>query len=174
MLAAMRYLTLAAAAAASLVVGSAAAADSPDVQQLPTVEVIGTTPLPGVALDRDQIAAPVQTGTSKEIERSNAIDLSGYLLRFLGSVYINDVQNNPFQPDLNYRGYTASPLLGTPQGLSVYLDGVRLNQPFGDVVSWDLIPRAAICDVPAACPDPIRCSGSTRWAARSRSRPRTG
>jgi iron complex outermembrane receptor protein len=59
-------------------------------------------------------------------------------------VYVNETQNNPFQPDVNYRGYTASPLLGTPQGLSVYMDGVRLNQPFGDVVSWDLIPRLAI------------------------------
>src|SRR5215831_2172884 len=64
--------------------------------------------------------------------------------RRLGSVYINDIQNNSLQPDLNFRGYTASPLLGTPQGLSVYLDGVRLNQPFADIVSWDLIPRAAI------------------------------
>jgi hypothetical protein len=33
----------------------------------------------------------------------------------LGSVYVNDIQNNPLQPDINYRGYTASPLLGTPQ-----------------------------------------------------------
>ncbi len=64
--------------------------------------------------------------------------------RILGSVYVNEIQGNPFQPDVNYRGYTASPLLGTPQGLSVYMDGVRLNQPFGDVVSWDLIPRVAI------------------------------
>ena len=64
--------------------------------------------------------------------------------RALGSVYVNDIQNNPLQPDVNYRGYTASPLLGTPQGMSVYMDGVRLNQPFGDVVSWDLIPREAI------------------------------
>ena len=118
------------------------AADEPVT--LPAVTVIGSTPLPGVGLDRDQVAAPVQTGNSAQIERSNAIDLPGYLLRFLGSVYVNDIQNNPFQADLNYRGYTASPLLGTPQGLSVYLDGVRLNQPFGDVVSWDLIPRAAI------------------------------
>src|SRR6185295_878121 len=59
-------------------------------------------------------------------------------------VFANEIQSNPFQPDLNYRGYTASPLLGTPQGLSVYMDGVRLNQPFGDIVSWDLIPRMAI------------------------------
>ena len=56
------------------------------------------------------------------------------------------MQGNPIQPDLNYRGYTASPLLGTPQGISVYMDGVRLNQPFGDVVSWDLIPRIAISE----------------------------
>ncbi len=118
------------------------AADEPVT--LPAVTVIGSTPLPGVGLDKDQVAAPVQTGNSAQIERSNAIDLPGYLLRFLGSVYVNDIQNNPFQPDINYRGYTASPLLGTPQGLSVYMDGVRLNQPFGDVVSWDLIPRAAI------------------------------
>ena len=59
-------------------------------------------------------------------------------------MFVNEVPSNPFQPDINYRGYTASPLLGTPQGLSVYMDGVRLNQPFGDVVSWDLIPRMAI------------------------------
>jgi len=64
--------------------------------------------------------------------------------RMLGSVYVNDMQENPLQPDLNFRGYTASALLGTPEGMSVYLDGMRLNQPFGDVVSWDLIPRAAI------------------------------
>ena len=69
--------------------------------------------------------------------------------RMLGSVYVNDIQNNPLQPDINYRGYTASPLLGTPQGLSVYMDGVRLNQPFGDVVSWDLIPRVAISSLDA-------------------------
>ena len=64
--------------------------------------------------------------------------------RRLNGVYFNELQGNPFQADLNYRGYTASPLLGTPQGFSVYLDGVRQNQPFGDVVSWDLIQNNAI------------------------------
>jgi outer membrane receptor protein involved in Fe transport len=62
----------------------------------------------------------------------------------MNGVFVNEVQSNPFQPDINYRGYTASPLLGTPQGLSVYMDGVRLNQPFGEVVSWDLVPRMAL------------------------------
>jgi len=113
-------------------------------QVLPAVSVVASTPLPGVGLTRDEFAGPIQSGTAAKIDRSNATDVSGYLQRFIGSVYVNDIQNNPFQPDLNYRGYTASPLLGTPQGVSVYMDGIRLNQPFGDVVSWDLIPRAAI------------------------------
>lgn len=109
-----------------------------------TVTVIDTAPLPGVDLPIGKVPAPVQTATSEELERSKALDLSSFLTRRFNAVFANEIQNNPFQPDLNYRGYTASPLLGTPQGLSVYMDGVRLNQPFGDVVSWDLIPRLAI------------------------------
>ena len=81
---------------------------------------------------------------AQDIEASGALDLSDFLNRRFNGVHVNEIQGNPFQPDVNYRGYTASPLLGTPQGLSVYMDGVRLNQPFGDVVSWDLIPRLAI------------------------------
>ena len=106
--------------------------------------VIETTPLPGVDLTLDKIPAPVQTAIAREIEASGALDLSAFLNRRLNGVNVNEVQGNPFQPDVNYRGYTASPLLGTPQGLSIYMDGMRLNQPFGEVVSWDLIPRIAI------------------------------
>ncbi len=109
-----------------------------------TVTVVEAAPLPGVDLPIEKVPAPVQTAASDEIERSQALDVSSFLTRRFNAVFANDIQNNPFQPDINYRGYTASPLLGTPQGLSVYMDGVRLNQPFGDVVSWDLIPRLAI------------------------------
>jgi outer membrane receptor protein involved in Fe transport len=111
------------------------------------VTVVGSTPLQGSDLPVERIPAPVQTATSRDIDRSGAIDVSDFLNRRLDGVHVNEVQNNPFQPDVNYRGYTASPLLGTPQGLSVYLDGVRLNQPFGDIVSWDLIPRLAISSI---------------------------
>ncbi|MEP7353238.1 MAG: TonB-dependent receptor [Acidobacteriota bacterium] len=110
------------------------------------VDVVATTPLAGLEQMKNDIAAPVQTATQKDIEQSGAINFSDFLNRRLNGVYLNEVQGNPFQPDLNYRGYTASPLLGTPQGISVYMDGVRQNQPFGDVVSWDLIPRVAIAE----------------------------
>jgi outer membrane receptor protein involved in Fe transport len=109
-----------------------------------TVTVVEAAPLPGVDLPIEKIPAPVQVAGAGDIERSGALDLSSFLTRRFNAVFTNEIQNNPFQPDINYRGYTASPLLGTPQGLSVYMDGVRLNQPFGDVVSWDLIPRLAI------------------------------
>ncbi len=119
----------------------------PPLARLPSIEVIGTTPLPGIGLAREQIPAPVQSATDADIRRGNPLDLADFLHRNLGSVHIIETQGNPFQPDVNYRGFTASPLLGTPQGLSVYMDGVRLNQPFGDVVSWDLIPKSAISSV---------------------------
>ena len=111
------------------------------------VDVVETTPLAGVGLSRMEIPSPVQLATSRDLTDSVALNLADFLNRRLDSVNVNEIQGNPYQPDVNYRGFTASPLLGTPQGLSVYLDGVRMNQPFGDVVSWDLIPRVAISEM---------------------------
>jgi outer membrane receptor protein involved in Fe transport len=111
------------------------------------VEVVGTTPLPGLDVARSRIPANVQALDGDAVNAPDAASLPDALNRRLGSVFVNEIQGNPFQPDVNYRGFTASPLLGTPQGLSVYVDGVRMNQPFGDVVSWDLIPRAAVASL---------------------------
>jgi outer membrane receptor protein involved in Fe transport len=111
-----------------------------------SVNVVTASPLSGMDRTLDEIPAPVQTASSADIEASGAVNLSDFLNRRMSGVYLNEIQGNPAQPDLNYRGYTASPLLGTPQGISVYMDGVRLNQPFGDVVSWDLIPQIAIAE----------------------------
>jgi outer membrane receptor protein involved in Fe transport len=143
----VRHLRVTSAATLSLALTSLAPATVYSAERndpIETVTVIGVTPLTGALVDRNQVAAPVQTATSGDVERSHALDLTSFMSRRIGSVHVNDVQNNALQPDVNYRGYTASPLLGTPQGLSVYLDGMRLNQPFGDVVSWDLIPREAL------------------------------
>src|SRR5262249_40721878 len=73
------------------------------------VEVIETTPLPGLNLKPEQVPAPVQTAVGADIEASGALDLSSFLNRRFNGVFVNELQNNPFQPDLNYRGYTASP-----------------------------------------------------------------
>lgn len=113
-------------------------------RHLETIEVVGTTPLGGVGQAREEIASNVQTLSALDIQNSPAQSLADLMNQNLGSVHINDNQGNPFSADVSYRGFTASSLLGTPQGLSVYMDGVRMNQPFGDTVNWELIPRSAI------------------------------
>ena len=125
----------------------AALAAEAEPADMPQVIIVATTPLPGIGLPRERIAGAVQTASARDIEKSGALDLSDFLNRSLASVHVNETQGNPLMMDVSYRGYTASPLLGTPQGLSVYMDGVRLNQPFGDVVLWDLIPKAAISSI---------------------------
>ena len=111
------------------------------------VDVVAPTPLPGTDIPIADIPAPVQTANAKDLSQTGSLDLSDLMNKRLSGVYINENQENPFQPDVNYRGYEASPLLGTPEGLSVYMDGVRQNQPFGDIVAWDLIPKIAIQEV---------------------------
>jgi iron complex outermembrane receptor protein len=112
--------------------------------QLPTVEVIGATPLPGSDVPREHIPANVQTIDASTIRSTHSLSLPELMSSRLPSVNVNEAQGNPYQMDVSYRGFTASPLLGTPQGLSVFQDGVRVNEPFGDVVNWDLIPMLAI------------------------------
>lgn len=108
------------------------------------IEVISTTPLQGVGLPLEQVPASVQSVKAKDLEKQKSLSIADYINQNLTGVSVNDTQNNPYQPDVTFRGYAASPLLGTPQGLSIFVDGVRVNEPFGDVVNWDLIPTNSI------------------------------
>jgi iron complex outermembrane receptor protein len=119
-------------------------ASPPATLSLPSVEVIGTTPLAGTGIDRDKIPGNVQSLTSSDLAREGSPSLITGLLDQAGSVNKNDNLVDPFQPDILFRGFEASPVLGTPQGLAVYQNGVRVNEAFGDTVNWDLIPDIAI------------------------------
>lgn len=132
-------------ALASVIGGSAFIAQAED--ELDAIEVIGSTPLHGVELPKEKIPVNVQTATAKDIEASQSVDLTDFISNQLGSVNINSAQNNPFQPDIQYRGFSASPLLGLPQGMSAHMDGVRLNAPFGDNIHWDTIPQSAVSSI---------------------------
>lgn len=114
------------------------------IDTLEKVEVVDVSPLQFGGIDINKIPANVQTASSQELQRAQALSLADYMNRYLGSVNINDAQNNPLQPDVQYRGYSASPLMGLPQGIAAYVNGVRFNEPFGDMVNWDLIPQGAI------------------------------
>jgi len=125
-----------------------AIAENPaEVFELPTVVVVATTPLPGLGTPIRDVPSNVQIFTGKELRQQHQTNLGDYLEQNPTSVTINSAQGNPFQSDVNFRGFAASPVLGTPQGLSVFQDGVRINEPFGDVVNWDLIPQSAISSI---------------------------
>ena len=113
-------------------------------EALDSVEVVAVSPLQSGGVDINKIPANVQTVSAEELQQTQALSLADYMNRYMGSVNINDAQNNPLQPDVQYRGFSASPLMGLPQGLAMYVNGIRFNEPFGDMINWDLIPQGAI------------------------------
>lgn len=126
--------------------GGALAQTAP-AQQLERVEVIGVSPLPGQGIDRNLLPYSTQLIKRDRLDEAQAQNQVDYLNRRVPGVQVNDIQGSPFQGDLTYRGFRASPLIGAGQGLSVYLDGVRINEPFGDVVNFDLIPEFAVSSI---------------------------
>jgi iron complex outermembrane recepter protein len=112
--------------------------------ELGTITVIGITPEQGAELAENLVPYNVQSATSGEIERSQSLTIMDYMIHHMTGVTINAAANNPLQPDLQFRGFTASPLLGGSEGISVYVDGVRVNEVFGDTVNWDLIPEEMV------------------------------
>lgn len=145
-------LPLLALAAALLAAPALAQQPAPAAQQ---VEVIGTSPLAGLGVDRDLLPYASQTARRGTVDQAQAEQFTDFLSRRMVGMQVNDIQGSPLQADLTFRGFRASGLLGTAQGLSVYLDGVRINEPFGDVVQWDMVPEFAlqsITVVPGANP----------------------
>ncbi len=108
------------------------------------VVVVGTTPGGAAKLNVNYMPFAVQTADADALERAQSLDLTDYMNANFGSVSINSAQSNPLQPDVQFRGFTASPLLGLAQGISVYQNGARINEPLGDTVNWDLLPESAI------------------------------
>ena len=132
---------------ASLIIGGYLPAVT-DAQQVDEeIVVIGVTPNRGAGLPEEKIPYNVQSASSDDLDRSQSLDLADFLKHNLGSVTINDAQNNALQPDIQYRGYISSPLLGLAQGMAVYQNGVRINEPLGDTVNWDLLPESAIYSI---------------------------
>jgi outer membrane receptor protein involved in Fe transport len=109
--------------------------------------VTAVSPLHGSGLPRERVPAHVQTATDADLRATQSLDVAEFMAGALGGVTAGEAQGNPLQPDLQFRGFSASPLLGVAQGLAVYVDGARLNEPFGDVVNWDLIPESAIASI---------------------------
>src|SRR5262249_13203815 len=124
-------------------------------QQAPTQTAAPPAPSEPGVIDRDKVPSTTQTLTPVDFDRSKALTVPEALNRTVPSVFIGDTAVNPFQPDVTYRGFLASPTVGTPQGLAIYQNGVRINEAFGDTVNWDFIPERAIRRLDVFSSNPI-------------------
>ncbi len=132
------------AVALALLAHQAALAQEIQAVAMATVEVVGVAPSGGVGIDRRLLPYGVQTAGGDQLGAARSDNLADFLARSMSGVSVNEISGSPFQNDVTFRGFRASPVLGTAQGLSVYLDGVRVNEPFGDVVNWDMLPEASL------------------------------
>ena len=123
-------------------------------RSLPKLVVYPTAPLPGAGIDPDKVPASVNIVGAEQIKQTGSLNISDALVKYVPGIVVNEVAGNPFQPNVQFRGFVASPVPGTPQGLAVYQNGVRVNEAFGDIVNWDLIPTAAIKSVAVVTNNP--------------------
>jgi outer membrane receptor protein involved in Fe transport len=137
----------AALAVAGLAPAAARADDAAAATAPQQVLVIGTTLLPGSGVELRRLPANAQVFSDSDLRRQGSGSLTDFLTDNATGLTLNAAQGNPYQPDINLRGFSASPLIGTPQGISVFMDGMRINEPFGDSVNWDLIPTSAIASI---------------------------
>ena len=114
------------------------------VEALPGIEVVAPSPVGGTAIDRARVPSATNVLRRDDLVRSGTPSLLRALDEQVGSVTIQDVSGNQFAPNLLYRGFEASALVGNPQGLAVYVNGTRFNQSFSETVNFDLIPDVAI------------------------------
>ena len=122
---------------------------------LPTFDVVATTPLGGGQINVSQSPFAVWQTSAQDIQTFNDTTLPAALARSAPGVTVGNVSGNEFEPDLFYRGFDATAVTGTPQGLAVYQNGTRINEAFGDVVNWDLIPANAIDKTTIVAANPI-------------------
>ena len=142
-------------AAAGVVLAFATIGPRAETINIPTFDVVATTPLGGGEIDVAKSPFAVWQTSSQDIQTFNDTSLPETLARQAPGVTVGNVSGNDFQPDVSYRGFDATAISGTPIGLAVYQNGVRINEAFGDTVNWELIPENAIDGTAIVAGNPI-------------------
>ena len=103
-------------------------AQAAETVTLSEIDVVATTPLGGSGIERAKVPYNTETLTSAEFQQTRQNEITEALSRRLPGISTNDVIGSPLVQELDYRGFVASPIPGTPEGLAVYQNGVRINE----------------------------------------------
>ncbi len=114
-----------------------------EAQQEPVLEikeiVVSTSRLPSVEENIYAVPAKVTIITAEEIEQSGAKTVQEAVPHATGIVMFDQVGNS-FQQTIDLRGFNGQPVNST----SVFVDGVRINEPDFNTVNFDLVPLETI------------------------------
>ena len=120
-------------------VTDSAAADSGRVTRLETIEVTSSiAPTAGPTIGSG-IPARISTVSGEAIDAWEPRLLADALATQPGISSYDDL-GSPFKLNLSTRGFNVGPVVGLPPGVSVFLDGVRQNEPDAAEVNFDLLP----------------------------------
>ena len=116
---------------------------SQDTFVAPDVDIISVSPVQGSGLSIDRVPGKIQTLSRDQLGKKKNFSITETLNRESTGISLFNLNSSPMQNDINFRGYVGGPLLGTAQSIAVYQNGMRINESFGEVVQWDLVPDFA-------------------------------
>jgi outer membrane receptor protein involved in Fe transport len=145
--------------APALLIAPRAVAQTADVAALAPYElqkiVISVSPLSRGGVNLKTFSQNYQHFTAADISAGGTANLTRALETQATGVNLVNSQANPNQPTILYHGFEISPIQGTPAGLSVYVNGARFNQPFGDIALWSVLPADAISSLSLEDGNPV-------------------
>jgi outer membrane receptor protein involved in Fe transport len=100
------------------------------------------------------VPSAVTNVTDADIGAEGTASIQQTLQQKVPGIIISDAAGNPLRAEVSYRGFDASPVSGRAQGMAVYQNGVRINEAFGDVVNWDVLPSNAISSMSVVSNNP--------------------
>src|SRR5216683_1705454 len=109
-----------------------------DTTTLAPVVVTGVR-LPTVGELARGLAGRTATLSAQDLDARGVRSLADALEQLPG-VTTADELGATAQLDVSLRGFQVSPVIGVPQGVTVYVDGVRANEPDAHEVNFDLLP----------------------------------
>ncbi|KUO55017.1 MAG: hypothetical protein APF80_10365 [Alphaproteobacteria bacterium BRH_c36] len=148
-----RNFRLAALATAAILVGAGNIAHAQEVLEgividIPAAPGGGTIPI-------DKVPGGVTVIDSETISGNTRTDIQDVLSKKVPGVLLIDAGGSNIRSQLDYRGFGAGSITGFPQGLAVYQSGIRINEVFGDVVNWDLVPTNGISGLTVVSGNPV-------------------
>ncbi len=147
--------SMAGAAFGCVTFAGAAGAQQGAAVTLPDV-VISTTPVPNApTVDAAKVPDNVTVVTSEQFERRFSPSVTDAITSHVAGAIAQNLDGSDLSPDLFFRGYDVSRITGTPAGLAVYQNGVRINERFGDNVNLDLIPPISLASSTIYTANPI-------------------